>query len=374
MASSDISSLLQELDVQQLGSLDSALNEFIQTQQQSLPRTSQEQASPPSAAELLLDKPQLSSHVSPPPVSHAGSSIAPATSTQSPGVAASTGAGVGQDDDGTGFVPPPPPRKLVPPAAEDPPLGVLLSNDDDRGGYRIDDKITQILFSEVDVETDSGVAVTGAEAEAEPILSDALQELLAGVVEAMEAILAYFQAGPRSDREMMEMADDQFSRRIAILVRGRLANALARVFQHRMKPQMRIFDQKFTIWNVLELHLRSSSHGTLPGISLDRSIRALNSNHMLCDPHQRFRALICLGLNEHRLDQWLQIFCQHNARAIAAIYHKDAALRNPILIDLVARQLHKVANFPFSLSLEYEFLASISAKTTPPSPTIAAPE
>ena len=177
--------------------------------------------------------------------------------------------------------------------------------------------------------------------------------------ESVEAVQRHFGSSTKRDVDVVALGDESRCRRVSSLVRGQLATCIANVLKQGLKPQLQLFDRRFTLWDVVELHLKAPSHSSLPGISLDRAIRALNQHHLLCDVHQRFRALICVGLTEHRLDQWLLVFCQLNARAISHAYHKQAPLRNPIFVDLVVRELQTLSRYPFSLSAEYEFRMSL---------------
>ena len=343
-----VSDLLQQLDPTQLGDFDSALNDFIST------------------APVL--PPGASSAHNPATTDQHHDDASPASSPSSSSSSASLAA---------------PAEPAMP-------------------SFRIDDKISQILLGDIDAADQNPEPSPDPEDLGQPDgLPSHAKELLSSLSQSVQTISDYFSNSssnssnsnsnasnsntnssssimhdsPKGGKTVGELGDDSRSKAIARLVRGNLATSIANIMKADLKPPLRLFDKRYSLWDVFELHLKSSSHASLAAISLDRAIRTINANHFVCDVHQRFRSLICVGLSEHRLDQWFPAFCQLNARALTSVYRKTAPLRNPIFVDAMGKTLRQLAHYPFHLSVEYEFVQSIGAKRPPPvqSPAIQTP-
>ncbi|ELR14412.1 RUN domain containing protein [Acanthamoeba castellanii str. Neff] len=208
--------------------------------------------------------------------------------------------------------------------------------------------------SEDDGEQVKRVFFNLADAPSEPDhLSPAKKTLLVDLRQAVNNIVEHFSAAG-SDQQMAALGEETASNKaITRLVRGELSTILARIFDVGFKSWK--FFGAYHLWDFLEAYgQQNDSVRELAALGLRNAIKTLNTNvRMAENPNIKFRALICHGLNNKYLDEWVSLLLAHNG-LMNKWYNDESLMRDARASESVIKSLGRLKNFPFAMDINFE--------------------
>eukprot|EP01133_Synstelium_polycarpum_P004223 gene4223-4923_t len=187
-----------------------------------------------------------------------------------------------------------------------------------------------------------------------PLPADEASAMLEVVKAAVQEIDAHFGRNTTIG-EKRALGDDSAYRRVAMLVRGKLASAVAAVLAHGFRAGS-LFGRRAHIWHFIEASRKSACPSSIAGVALTQAVATIErqEGEIWSDPNVKYRTFICLALNSGMLESWMVALPSANLEATLQHYDAHAFLRNNDLWRRLCHCLVPLSSLPFKLSVDYE--------------------